>query len=150
MSFKLVSVFALLTASIVTAARCPEPTAIQDADFAQKWNLTQFLGPAYYELALHDYTQPAMCGCTRSVKSLGLSDEGIYLHDNFTFICPWKPDHPSYGNLQISDLSFNFTEQPGILHGHWPVTQDLVFPDTISSVGMPDTPGEPYRWALEV
>ena len=42
------------------------------------------------------------------------------------------------------------TDEPGILHGYWPVTKDVVYPDTVAAVGEPDAVGEPYRWALEV
>ena len=61
-----------------------------------------------------------MCGCTRSVKSWSV--EHTYVHDNFTQACPWDKSNPSHSSLQISDLSFNLTEQPGVLHGHWPLT----------------------------
>ena len=36
-----------------------------------------------------------------------------------------------------------------MLSGHWPLAGNTEFPDTIVAVGKPDTPGEPYRWALE-
>ncbi len=65
-------------------------------------------------------------------------------------VCPFSEQRPYYGNIQISDLQFNVTDEPGILHGYWPVTKDVVYPDTVAAVGEPDVVGEPYRWALEV
>ena len=46
-------------------------------------------------------------------------------------------------------MSFNLTTNPGVLSGHWPVTKDVLFPDTIAAFGKPDIAGKPYRWALE-
>ena len=56
------------------AERCPKPTLIQDPSLAAYFNIEQFVGKPYYELALHDYTQPSICGCMRSVKSVELTE----------------------------------------------------------------------------
>ena len=145
----IVALFTVLS-TVNLAKRCPAPLDIQDPSLAETFSMEQFLadGLPYYELALHDYTQPSICGCMRSVKTWSV--EKTYIHDNFTMVCPWNKKRPNYGALQISDLSFNITDEPGVLHGNWPVTQDLVFPDTVSAVGQSDTVGAPYRWALEV
>ena len=145
-------VTSLIVTSTVLSKGCPDPISIQDPALATEFRLSQFVGEPYYELALHDYTQPKTCGCTRSLKSVSTPDEAsyTYLHDNFTQICPWVTDQPNRGRLYISDLSFNFTENAGILHGHWDVTSDLIFPDTVVAVGWPEKAGDPYRWALEM
>ena len=133
----------------VAAERCPAPLTIQDPTLAKNFQLSQFVGPAYYELALHDYTQPSICGCMRSVKNVELTNEGSYIHDNFTMVCPFNKDKPNRGAIYISDLNFNLTEDAAVLNGHWAVTGGTVFPDTIVAVGKPDVEGAPYRWALE-
>ena len=65
-------------------------------------------------------------------------------------VCPFNNKKPDNGKIYISNLSFNFTEESGILNGHWAATGGTVFPDTIAAVGQPDKLGDPYRWALEV
>lgn len=143
--------FALL-ACVVWGSHCPHPLSIQDPTLAKSFNVTKFIGAPYYELAKHDYTQPGICGCQRSVKSVAVYPEGQgqYLRDNFTMLCPFDPSAATHkGKVYISPLSFNFTAQPGVLHGHWKVTGKTVFPDTVVAVGEGDQPDEPYRWALE-
>ena len=43
---------------VVMGDRCPDPLSIQDPSLATTFNLDQFFGPPYYELAKHDSTQP--------------------------------------------------------------------------------------------
>ncbi len=55
---------ALLAACLVVSAssyRCPSPLSIQEPSLASSFSLPQFTGSSpYYELALHDYTQPSI------------------------------------------------------------------------------------------
>jgi hypothetical protein len=100
------------------AYQCPNPTSIQDSSLASNFNINQFVGPEpYYELALHDYTQPSICGCMRSVKSI----VGNEILDNFTMACPWNVSFTKSSKIYISPLSFNLTSSPGVLDGHWKV-----------------------------
>ena len=96
----------LLFVVAVSAFPCPSPLSIQDPNLASAFNLSQFLGAGlpYYELALHDYTQPSLCGCMRSAKTLPVPG-AAYIHDNFTMICPWNISNVT-GKIYISDLSF--------------------------------------------
>ncbi len=74
----------------------------------------------------------------RSVKNIELTNEGSYIHDNFTMVCPFNSAKPNRGAIYISDLNFNLTEDNAVLNGHWAVTGGTVFPDTIVAVGQPD------------
>jgi len=145
----LVMAFVAAPSIVVQSYPCPDPRSIQDPSLATTFNLTQFLGDGqpYYELALHDYTQPDVCGCMRSVKTMPYAN-ATWIHDNFTMVCPWNVSGVS-GKIYISDLSFNLTSQRGVLEGHWALVPGVVFPDTVVAVGLPDSPGAPYRWALE-
>mgnify|MGYP006950451438 CR=1 FL=1 len=139
----------LLFVGSVFSTRCPDPLSIQDPELATKFNMMQFVGAEpYYEIAYHDYTQPQMCGCMISRKSI--SETGTYIDDNGSILCPWRPEDPTYGKIYDQHLTFNVTENPGILSGYWAVTKDVDYPDTIVAVGWPDVEGEPYRWALEM
>lgn len=82
----------------------------------------------YYELATKDITQPHLCACTTSNKTL--SDNGQQLFDNFVLQCP---DVPGMRQKYPSPLSFNVTEVPGLLDGKWnvPILSFLTFPDTV-------------------
>ena len=56
-------------------------------------------------------------------------------------VCPFSQKNPYKGDIYISDLNFNFTENVGVLSGNWAVTGGTVFPDTIVAVGYPDVSG---------
>ncbi len=56
-------------------------------------------------------------------------------------VCPFSQKNPYKGDIYISDLNFNFTENVGVLSGNWAVTGGTVFPDTIVAVGYPDVTG---------
>lgn len=123
--------------------RCPE-APLQDPDLPSYFNIDQFLGH-YYELSLHDYTQPETCGCTTSNKTLRTD---TIIDDAFLMVCP-NPSVQPNGKVYPSALSFNLTAAPGVFEGYWPVIPGQVIPDYVVAVGQPDTPGDPYRWALE-
>jgi hypothetical protein len=149
------SVFLFLVAAVtsfVTSGGCPKPLDVQNPTLAASFDLNKFIGvnnEPYYELALHDNTQPKECSCMRSVKALSPDPAAPYLMDNFTMACPFDETNEKEGKIYISPLSFNFTDAPGVLMGHWEVTGDKNIPDTIVSVGEPDEGGSVYRWALE-
>jgi len=126
------------------AEKCPT-APLQDPELASYFNIDQFLGH-YYELSLHDYTQPTICGCTTSNKTL--EDNDVVIDDAFLMICP-KPSINPKGKIYPSALSFNRTDAPGVFEGYWPVVPGTIIPDYVVAVGQPDTPGDPYRWALE-
>ena len=146
----LVMAFVAAPSIVVQSYPCPDPRSIQDPSLATTFNLTQFLGDGqpYYELALHDYTQPDVCGCMRSVKTMPYAN-ATWIHDNFTMVCPWNVSGVS-GKIYISDLSFNLTSQRGVLEGHWALVPGVVFPDTVVAVGLPDSPGAPLPLGLRV
>jgi len=95
------------------------------------------------ELAYHDYTQPRICGCQRSVKHVNLSSTPPSINDEFSLKCP-APD----GQDQITSLFFNTTSEPGNLIGRCSFSPSGVCPDYVIDVGT-RTPGEPYPWILE-
>jgi len=112
---------------------CPTSDQIQDPDLPATFSLERFIGYSpYYELALHDYTQPLTSGCTRSDKSL---QSPTVIKDNFTMVVPWLPKLDFHGKIYISDLSFNTTSKPGVFHGFWPLVPGIIFPDTVVAVG---------------
>jgi hypothetical protein len=125
--------------------RCPT-TPLQDPDLAARFDISSFLG-LYYELALHDYTQPKICGCQTSNKTLASSTK---LDDDFVLVCPDPSIQPN-GKPYPSALSFNLTDEPGVFEGFWPLVPDQVFPDTVVAVGWPDDDASSplYRWAIE-
>ena len=131
----------------VCSDSCPDPLSIQDPFLPVEWNWKQYFGPPYYELGAHDETQPERCGCQRSVKSLAPSE--TYILDNFTILCPWDPSEPEEGKIYINNLSFNFTDEVGVLEGHWALTGGTTYPDTICAFGKPYKLGDPYRWIIE-
>ena len=92
---------------------CPDLRKLQDQRLAQSFNLIKFIGISpYYELGVHDCTQPSTCGCMRSFKSFS-SSPTIY-NDNFTLACPWDSSSPNSDSAKIceSDLVFSLTTQP--------------------------------------
>jgi hypothetical protein len=64
----------LFATSLGFGARCPAPLIVDSSHSLKAFNLSLFTGPppgaVYYEPALHDYTQPNVCGCQRSEKVL--------------------------------------------------------------------------------
>jgi hypothetical protein len=126
--------------------RCPA-APLQDPALAARFEAGPFLG-LYYEVELHDYTQPAICGCTTANKTQPSS--GV-IDDDFVLVCPAPAVAPG-GKAYPSLLSFNLTAEPGVFVGTWPLVPDTLFPDTVVAVGWPDDPTDataPYRWALE-
>lgn len=128
---------------------CPTPEQIQDPDLPGTFSLDKFIGNTpYYELALHDYTQPMTSGCTRSNKTL---TSAKVIEDNFTMVVPWLPKLDFHGPIYISNLSFNTTNKPGVFNGFWPLIPGTVFPDTVVAVGkdVQSKNKTQYSWAIE-
>lgn len=133
---------------------CPDLRDIQDQGLAQAFNLTKFVGKSpYYELGVHDCTQPSTCGCMRSFKSF-TSSPTIY-NDNFTLVCPWSSSSSNSDSAKIyeSDLVFSLTSQPAIFQGYWTATPDTLYPDAVVAVSTIDSSTEvdeeEYRWVIE-
>jgi hypothetical protein len=99
----------------------------------------------YYELSYHDYTQPTICGCMTSRKTMNSQTK---INDNFTIRCPAPPRS---GKDYPNSLSFNITDTPGHFLGHWPITKDLIFPDTVVdfAVSVDKNGKEFYKWVIE-
>lgn len=137
---------------------CPDLRDIQDQGLAQSFNLTKFVGTTpYYELGVHDCTQPSTCGCMRSFKSF--SGSPIIYNDNFTLVCPWSSSSSNSDNsskIYESDLVFSLTTQPAIFQGYWTATPDTLYPDAVVAVSVEDSSSsetngedEEYRWVIE-
>ena len=54
------------------------------------------------------------CGCQRSWKKPPPADQDNYFFDNFTLVCPWMGPGTPKSAIYINNLSFNYTENPGI------------------------------------
>ena len=131
---------------------CPDLRELQDQRLAQSFNLIKFIGISpYYELGVHDCTQPSTCGCMRSFKSFS-SSPTIY-NDNFTLACPWDSSSPNSDSAKIyeSDLVFSLTTQPAIFEGYWTVTPETIYPDSVVAVSESNSNAEEeeYRWVIE-
>merc|ERR1719469_1822607 len=138
---------AIALTNIAMAMRCPKQLDIQVAGLVEKFSIDQFVGDQpYYEIAYHDKTQPLICGCQISRKSMDAEDKTL-IHDDGSILCPWDAEDPHYGHVYDQPLRFHTTENPGILDGDWNLTPGVVYPDTVVAVGFPDIAGEPYRWA---
>jgi hypothetical protein len=107
--------------------RCPDRTTLRSDYVKNNFELSMFEG-FYYELATKDITQPHLCACTTSNKTV--TDNGQHIYDDFVLQCP---DVPGMRTKYPSPLSFNVTEIPGVLDGKWnvPVLNMLTFPDTV-------------------
>jgi hypothetical protein len=127
---------------LIYCFKCPNYKDIQDPDLTKNFDINCYQG-TYYELALHDYTQPSICGCMRSDKKI---INNTYIHDNFTMVCPRYKDVKS--KIYISDLSFTTTENKGVLNGHWSLLKNIIFPNTIVAVGK-SFYNNYYRWIIE-
>jgi len=98
-------------------SKCPTPEDFQSQFVKSSFDISKFWG-VYYELAMHDSTQPCyelfgkqVCEyCTRSVKTLNA--DGRTYKDLFSFKVVGQAD-------VICDLEFNITDQPGQFMGHW-------------------------------
>ena len=64
--------------------KCPNYKDIQNPKLSKDFDIDKYKG-TYYELALHNYTQPSICGCMRSNKTIINNN---YIYDNFTLVCP--------------------------------------------------------------
>jgi hypothetical protein len=129
--------------------KCPAPEEFQSDLVKSSFDINKFWG-TYYELAMHDSTQPcySILGiqtceyCTRSVKTI--NSDGKTYKDLFSFKVA--------GADAICDLEFNITDQPGQFLGHWhssspfnPGLEDIV--NTVVDVGA-NSEGQ-YDWTLE-
>ncbi|KAJ3314576.1 hypothetical protein HDV04_006115 [Boothiomyces sp. JEL0838] len=124
---------------------CPKPSEIQSDYVKSQFDLSKFAdGQLYYEIAYKDITQPRICDCITSNKTIGDNQ----LRDAFTLQCGGQP--------QYSDLRFNYTDSPGVFTGIWnqknlEFLSNLRFPDTVVDVGHRtlEDGSEVYDWALE-
>ncbi|KAJ3270233.1 hypothetical protein HDV01_000450 [Terramyces sp. JEL0728] len=135
----------VLTVSAQILLKCPNPSDIQSDYVKSQFDLSKFAdGRMYYEIAYKDITQPRICDCITSNKTIGAGQ----LRDAFSLRCGGRPQH--------SDLRFNYTETPGVFTGIWnqknlAFLSHLRFPDTVVDVGhrvLPDG-SVVYDWALE-
>ena len=97
----------------------------------------------WYELAMKDITQPRVCKCTTSNKTVRTDLQII--HDTFTLEC--------FGQPYPSNLSFDLTTDttPGVTIGTWngiPLVRRVRFPNTVVDVGVNHRTGE-YDWMIE-
>lgn len=130
--------------------KCPKPDEFQSDYVKRSFNLDSFWG-VYYELAMHDSTQPCytvlgehICVyCVRSVKSL--NKDGNTYKDLFSLKAFHQVD-------AICDLEFDITERPGAFMGHWhsssPFNPGLDnITNTVVDVGV--AANGTYNWTLE-
>ena len=97
----------------------------------------------YYEIAFKDVTQPRICKCITSNKTM-ISKER--LQDDFYIQCN--------GKIFYSNLSFDLdveSNRRGYMIGHWndfEPMKNVSFPNYIVDVGLDTKTGE-YTWAIE-
>lgn len=121
-------------------AKCPTPAELQST-FVKSYFDDSKMNGFWYELAMKDATQPRMCKCQTSEKSL---DHKInQLNDGFRIQCA--------GKVYYSNLTFALTDVAGVSVGTWngiPGIDKIEFPNTVVDVGVhPDT-GD-YEWMIE-
>ena len=122
---------------------CPTlPQEIQSEWVRANFNATKMEG-FWYELAMKDMTQPRVCKCTTSNKTVRTDLQII--HDTFTLEC--------FGQPYPSNLSFDLTTDttPGVTVGTWngiPLVRRVRFPNTVVDVGVNHRTGE-YDWMIE-
>jgi hypothetical protein len=113
--------------SVALPARCPDPMTLRSPQVAASFDLAKMPG-FYYELATKDATQPRMCKCQTTNKTV-VWDQNR-LHDNFSIECS--------NHVFFSDLWFDILpDQPGIFNGKWkgiPLLNQVTFPDTVVDV----------------
>jgi len=134
-------------------AKCPAQDSVQ-SDFVQKhFDLKNFWG-TFYEIAMHDSTQPSKfpieAKCQRSVKSPSPVGKGNY-KDLFSLNEGYQAPGGK-GINAVCDLEFNITEKRGVFMGHWksssPWNPDLSdIANTLVDVGVADNGS--YKWTLE-
>lgn len=116
---------------------CPDPEHIQSRYVKESYEESRHAG-FYYELAFKDVTQPRLCKCNTSNKTLTSPST---LHDDFSIECA--------GQLYHSDLSFEWnSSKRGVMIGYWnnfSLIKGVTFPNTIVDVGWND--GEDYIMA---
>jgi hypothetical protein len=92
----------------------------------------------WYELAMKDITQPRICSCQTSNKTVHQKT----LHDEFRLEC--------FGNSYSANLSFVIQEEnPGVVTGTWnvPLLNRILFPNTVVDVQV--GPDGTYEWMIE-
>ena len=69
---------------------------------------------------------------------------------------PYCPTIPFVGPISISNLQHKTTSQMGVLEGSWSIVPNIIFPNTVVAVGVPDTNNDTtatnsneYRWVIE-
>lgn len=129
-----------------SAGDCDDAASMVDSFVTENFD-PKLMEGTYYELAYHDYTQPKICGCERSVKTVDTTVDPVQIHDLFTLKCP-APN----GKDQITHLEFLVNDTvPGSLSGDcsfFKQSVDGTCPDYLIDVGT-RVPGEPYPWVLE-
>jgi hypothetical protein len=120
---------------------CPTPEDIQSPFVKNEYEEAKHQG-FYYELAFKDVTQPRVCKCITSNKTIISEDT---LQDDFNIQCAEK--------VYNADLSFdlNVDNRRGYMIGRWNSFSPLKgvsFPNTIVDVGVNPKTGE-YDWAIE-
>jgi hypothetical protein len=116
---------------------CPSPDMLQ-SDFVKTSFKASKMEGLWYELAMKDITQPRICSCQTSNKTLHQKT----LHDEFRIEC--------FGNSYTSNISFALQDMPGVIMATWhgiPLLDRIVFPNTIVDVQV-GTDGN-YEWMLE-
>lgn len=129
--------------------RCPVQYDIQSPFMHEHFDIEKLWG-VYYELALHDSTQPTYpfltAACQRSVKTPHPDNHRKY-KDLFSMRVG-----PFGGTNAVCDLEFDLTDKPGVLQGHWSgnswFNPNLAnISNTIVDVGV--SPNGTYTWTLE-
>jgi hypothetical protein len=120
---------------------CPALSVLQSNSVRTNFNYSRFKG-TYYELAYKDLTQPLICDCMRTTKTLHL-DEG-YVHDKFILRCAGVsiPNDLIYQVRNVSTGSFYVHWKMGIS-----AIERIEFQDYVVDVGADNE--EQYRWVLE-
>jgi hypothetical protein len=140
----LFATFALFATSIdeTQPNTCPEPEDLQSWFVKHAYSEENHIG-FYYETAFKDVTQPRVCKCITSNKTLISKD---VLQDDFNVQCS--------GQVYHADLSFDLNvdkNRRGYMIGKWnsflPM-RGVSFPNVIVDVGVNPWTGA-YDWVIE-
>ena len=123
-------------------SKCPSGDELQSIFVKKSYSEEKHQG-LYYEIAFKDVTQPRMCKCITSNKTIVSNDT---LQDDFYIQCS--------GEVHYANLSFHLNvdrNKRGYMIGRWNdfgPFKGVSFPNYIVDVGVDPSSGE-YEWVIE-
>ena len=137
-----------LASSPFLPSRCPSPESLQSAFIKSNFNVS-LMQNLYYELAFHDITQPRICQCQTSNKTLSVDHSVLY--DDFRIQCS--------GRVYRSNLTFRLiSDTTPFMYSKWnnfpllgKLVQKIAFPNTIvdGEIVYDEKNRASFQWIIE-